>query len=253
MLDDLFGLAGFAFGRCWPAFDLIVVEVDDFRGHDLAGNQSAFGEMDGEFVASIAFEDAQGFFHAPVALVHVGLEADGVDPDAGFEAALDETFVSGGHVEVVEQEHGARIGGAGGVEGHADDSDAAQLAADARDGVVVFVEDRHDDDFVDDVPHVDAAGEIFDIAGDAVALGIDDLGVGEFEEPIGADGVPAEWVTLDEAAALYEPFGGGQDSLGVGVTSGGFKTAPVKGEGYEIEELQKFFVVELGLGFGVAG
>ena len=57
-------------------------------------------------------------------------------------------------------------------------ADAAEVAGDAGDAVVVLVEDRHDDDFVDDIPHVDGACEIGDVPGDPGSLGFDDLGVG---------------------------------------------------------------------------
>ena len=50
-------------------------------------------------------------------------------------------------------------------------------------------------------------------------------------------------MAFDEAAALDEPFGGVDDSLGVGLAAFGFESAPIEGEGYEVEEFEEFFVV----------
>ncbi len=60
-------------------------------------------------------------------------------------------------------------------------------------------------------------------------------------------------MAFDEAAAIDEPFGGVHDTLGIGLASRWLKSSPIEWEGYEIEELEKFFVVQFRLGFGFAG
>src|SRR5699024_7046158 len=101
-------------------------------------------------------------------------------------------------------------------EDHAHHGDAADIAAQSGDAVIVFVEDRHDDDLVDDVPHVDQTGEVGHFAFDAFGLDAGDLGVVEFQEPVGGDGVPGQGVALDGVAALVQQARGGQDAFGVG-------------------------------------
>ena len=73
-------------------------------------------------------EDLLRPLDAPVALVHVRLEADRVDPDAGVEAVLDDPLVVGREVEVVEQERRAGVGRARRLERQPDDLDPADLA-----------------------------------------------------------------------------------------------------------------------------
>ena len=70
---------------------------------------------------------AQRLLDAPVALVHVRLEAEGVDPDPGREAVLDQPLVVGRHVEVVEQERRRRVGLARRLERRLDDPDPPEL------------------------------------------------------------------------------------------------------------------------------
>ena len=124
-------------------------------------------------------EELERLLLAPVALVHVGLQPERVDRDAGLEAALDQALVVGGHVEVVEQQRRRRVGLARRLERQPDDRDPAELAGEPGDAVARPVEHRHDHDLVDHVPGVDQAGEVGDVAPDPRDLGRRDSSVGQ--------------------------------------------------------------------------
>ena len=68
---DLVGLAGLAVGRRRPLVDLVVVEVDDLRRHQLAGHERALGPVQGQAEPGVSLEQLERPLLAPVALVHV--------------------------------------------------------------------------------------------------------------------------------------------------------------------------------------
>ena len=183
-------------------------------------------------------EHLEGLRLAPVALVHVRLDPEDVDVDAGVETVLDEALVVRRDVEVVEQQRRARVGGAGRLERRLDDPDLAKGLAHAGHAVLVPVEDRHDHGLVDDVPRVDHAVERRDLAFDASELGGDRVRGRELKQPGGGLGVPAQRMALDDAAAIDEPLRRGQESLGVGAAPDGLEPGPVERQRGEVEQAQ---------------
>ena len=114
-------------------------------------------------------------FRAPVTLMLVRLNPDHVNRNARIQAAVDQDLVVCGDVEVVDQQRGVRVRLAGGREHALDKLDAAKLLADTRDGVIIFIKDRHDHDLVDDVPHVDDAFKETHVAADTGELAAQNL------------------------------------------------------------------------------
>ena len=101
------------------------------------------------------------------------------------------------------------------------------------------IEDGHDHDLVDHVPRVDEAGEFGDVAADPRELEVDDLLDRQVEQPVRRDGVPAQRVPLDQAAAVDEPLRCGADPVGVGLPADGLEAAPVERQGREVEEVEE--------------
>ena len=84
---DLVGLPRLAVGRRRPLVDLVVVEVDDLRRHQLAGHAACVSvHVQGQAEPGEPVEHLERPLLAPVALVHVALHPDRIDRDAGLEA-----------------------------------------------------------------------------------------------------------------------------------------------------------------------
>src|SRR5699024_3818764 len=69
-----------------PRVDDVVVEVLDVRGHELSRDEGRLGELEGQAEAGEALDDLRDLLLAAVPLMHVGLEAEGVDLHARLEA-----------------------------------------------------------------------------------------------------------------------------------------------------------------------
>lgn len=170
------------------------------------------------------------------------------------QAGGDEVAVFFREVEVVDKQHGVRVGLLGGVEHLLDEFDAAELLADAADGVVL-AEDGHDDHFVDDVPHIDDALESGNVALDAVELLFQDGVVVIRHQPVRAGGVPAQRVALDAHALRLQEAGRAQAAFGGGVAFDRLKTAPIERQRAVVEQAEPFLhalLVELPVLFDVA-
>ena len=213
----------------------------------MAGNDGRLGEVKRQAVAGEPVDDLEGLLLAPVALVHMALQADGVDLDAGLQDAFDQAFEGGRHVEVVEHEEGLRVRLACRLERHPHGRDPAVGPADAGDAVLAVLEDRHDHGFVDRIPGVDQAAEVRDLAADASLLGVEDLAVGERQQPVGLDSVPAKRVSLESHAAVREPAGRGQNPSRVRLAALGLEAAPVERQRGEVEQSQPLFLEQLHL------
>src|SRR5699024_1837664 len=87
-----------------PRVDDVVVEVLDVRGHELSRDEGGLGELEGQAEAGEALDDLRDLLLAAVPLMHVGLEAEGIDLHARLEAFLDDLLEGRREVEVVEQD-----------------------------------------------------------------------------------------------------------------------------------------------------
>ncbi len=140
--------------------------------------------------------------------MHMRLNADRVDLDAGFEAAFHQNVIGGRRIEVVDQQGRTRVLEARGCEHGANGRDAAQFPAEAREAVVILVEDGHDDGFIDHIPHIDQAAEIRDLAPDASRLPREDLRGAQRKKPIWREGMPTQRMTLGDQTVIHAPAGG---------------------------------------------
>ena len=192
MLDRLFCLALFTLRCRRPILDLVVIQIHDLRRHQVPGDHCRFCKMDRQVEPGKLIEDLQGFFDAPVSLVHMGLNADHIDLDTRLEAAFHQDVVGWRDVEVVDQQDRRWVRFAGGLEHGPDRLDASQLTTQPRDAIVVFVEDGHDDCLIDHIPHIDQPGKIRHIPPDARCLCLQDLSIGQWEQPVCCECVPAQ-------------------------------------------------------------
>ncbi len=149
------------------------------------------------------------------------------------------------HVEIVDEERGIGVGSSRCLEHGADGLDPAQLSGDPGDAVVVAIEARHDHNLVDHVPHIDRPGEVGHLTVDALDLGFDDLVIGQLEQPVGGERVPAQRVTLDGAPEIIEPACRLQDPGGVRMAAFRLKPCPIEGQGHEVVERTKPLGVDL--------
>ena len=178
----------------------------------------------------------QRLFDAPVPLVHVRLDADHVDLDACLQTPLDQNVEGGRDVEIIEQQHRIRVVGARRLEHRADQLDAPHLLADARDAVVVLVENRHDHRFVHHIPHVDHAREVGHVAADAPDLRLQNLGVAQRQQPVRRDRMPAERVAFGHAAIVPVELRRVQDAPRVRPAALRLEAPPVERQRRLVEE-----------------
>src|ERR1044072_4230686 len=147
------------------------------------------------------------FLYAPIALMHVGLDADHIDLDPCFETAFDQNIVGRRNIEIIDQQSRRWIFSTRCLEQSFDQVDAPHFLAEARETVVIFVEDGHDDGFVDHIPHIDQPSEIRYIPLDARSLRLQDFSRAHRKKPIGCQRVPAKWMTFDKQAMVDAPAG----------------------------------------------
>ena len=176
------------------------------------------------------------FFRTPIALMLMGLDTDHVNRHTGIQAAVNQDFIVRGGVEIIDQQRGIRVGFMGRRKHTPHQFHAAQLLADTRDGIIVFVKDRHDDDFVNDVPHIDHALKKAHVAADTGKLTAQDFFVGILHQPVSADRVPAQRMPLQGNAAGFQPFRRLQSLPSQGFSLYRFKVAPVKRESCMIKQ-----------------
>ena len=116
-------------------FHLVIVQIDDLCGHEVARDERHLRELQRQPKRAEAIQDRAQFVLAAIALMHVRLEANRVDRDAGREALLDELRVLLGEQEVVEHEPRRRVRLARGVEREANHFDAPKRSREWRDRV----------------------------------------------------------------------------------------------------------------------
>ena len=177
-------------------------------------------------------------FRAHVALMLVGLQADGPDGRACVQTVADQRRVFVAEVEIVDEQQRLRVGGLRGVKDFLHQADAAIALADAGDGVVIAVKFGHDDHFVDHVPDVDHPGEGGDIPVDALELLVEDRLVVVLHQPVGACRVPAQRMPLDPLAVFHQVAGGVHAAFKPGLALLGLIVAPVEGHGAVVEQPQ---------------
>jgi hypothetical protein len=170
--------------------------------------------------------------------VHVGLQPDRVDPDAGFEHPFDQTLVRRAEVEVVEHQSDRGVGRAGLLERHPHHGDTAPGPGEAGDGVVPVREHRHDHGLVDGVPQIDHAGESADELTDPVALQPFHLGEIQVEQPRWLHRVPDQRVAFDGDAAVGEPACGSREPFDVGRALPRLVGAPIERQGRRVEQVE---------------
>ena len=205
--------------------------------------------MDGQTEAGEARQHVLELLTPPIALVLVALDADRADGHLRLQQLLEQMLIGRAYVEVVDEQHRVGIALPRRLEHRLDQRGAAQLPADAGDGVVVLVEDRHDDHLVDHVPHVDHAPVGRHVPADARKLAPQDLVVGKLREPVRAYGVPAQRVALYPYAVFLQPFGR-RHGLGKGrLPLDGLIPAPVKGQRAVVEQRQPLVHTLLQSGF----
>ena len=196
-----------------------------------------------------ALQNGVLLFLAPYALVLVGLQADGVDRHAGVQAAVDQDFIIGGQVEVVQQQRGVRVGLMGRLKHGLDQPDTAQHLAQAGDRIIILVIDGHDDHFVDDVPHVHQTLEVRHVAVDALQLLAQDGLVVILEQPLGTGGMPAQGVALEGHVLGAQELRRPQILRRLDLAFFRLKAAPVEGQRAEVEQAKPLLhaVLQAGL------
>ena len=101
----------------------------------------------------------------------------------------------------------------------------------ARDTVVITIENGHDDRLVDNIPHIYHPGKIRDIPLDAPLLGLQDAPRAHIEQPVCREGMPAEGMAFNDAIVIQVPAGRVEDALRLGLALPGLESAPSRTAG----------------------
>ena len=225
------------------------------RGHDFAGDQRVFREMNRQTETGETFQDLIQLLQSPVSLMLMALNADGADRDIRLQQRFDQFGVAFACVEIVDEQGGVRIAFFRGGENLLHEADAAFFLADPGDRVVIPVKLGHDDNLVDNIPQVNDAAEGLHIPVNPRDLAAEDFLVGELKQPGSAGCMPAEGMPFDLDAFFTQPFRGGH-GFGIGGPAFlGLIAAPVEGKGTVIEQGEPFFHTFLQEGFlrGIIG
>ena len=168
----------------------------------------------------------------------VGLDSYGTDGDTCIKASVDEYLVIYGCVEVVKEQSRLGITLVSLFKDFADKAYSPLLLADSCNGVVVLIKNGHDNNFVDDVPHVNNALKTCDFTLDSLKLLFKYGLVVIFHEPVGAYSVPTEGVALDLDVFTLKVFCCIHEHLFIWLTFLGFVIAPVKGKRSVIKDIE---------------
>ena len=175
---------------------------------------------------------------APVSLMLMRLYAYRRDRNSHIQAALDELFVLGRCIEIVEQEHCFRICLMRRIENSLHQRDLPVLLAHSRYCIIVLIENGHDDNFIDDIPHVYGAFEACHLAVYASYELLQYRLVVIVHEPVGAHGMPDKRVTFADYAALREILRSLHPALGLGFAFFRFEPSEIEGQCGVIEHIE---------------
>ena len=124
------------------------------------------------------------------------------------------------------------------IEDRLDQSDSSLLFAETGNCIIVLIKDRHDDYFINDVPHINDAFKTADLTVNSLELFFHDGFVIVLHEPVGTYSVPAKGVTLDFDVFTLKIFCGIHKHLCARLSFFRLKTAPVERKRTIVEDLQ---------------
>ena len=227
--------------RCaGPAVHLPVIQIFNISGHDLSGNQGVFRKVEGNAKPGETCQNIFQLFPSPISLVLMALNADGADGYTGLQQFFNQDLVRCAGIEIVDQQHSVRIAFLRRCEYLLHQPDTALFPADTRNGIIVFIEYRHDDHFIDHVPEINDSLICRHFPVDALQLAMHDLLIGILHEPVRTDGMPAQRMAFQLYAPFMQPFGSGH-GFGIGcLPFHRLITAPVKRQCAVIEQPQPF-------------
>src|SRR5699024_6657557 len=244
---ELIGLTRLALGRGRPGVDDVIVEVDDVGRHQITRHQRGLGQLDRQAETGETADDLGDLLLAAIALVHVRLQPDGIDPDARVQAFLDDLLERRGEIEVVQDQPCCRVRRSGGLEDHADDVSSSPCLGQAGHGVVLGPEHRQDDGLVDRVPLLDQPGEIRGLTGDPMTDVLDDLRLALVEQRRRRERVPQQRVALDADAVLHQSLRQVAQPLRVRGPRRRFEPSPVERQCGHVEQVEPQPGVLIGL------
>ena len=136
------------------------------------------------------------FLGAPIPLMLVGLDSNHINRHAGIQAAVDQDFIVCRSIKIIDEQCGVWVCFMCRSKNTLDKLNSAKLLANAGHGIIIFIEDRHNHDLVDNVPHIYYALEIAHVAADTSELALQNLIIGVLHKPVGTNCMPAQWMPL---------------------------------------------------------
>src|SRR5699024_5193925 len=186
------GLAFFSLRGSRPVRNLIVIEILDFRRHEMSRDQGVFCKVQRQAEVREYIKNLLTLLYSPIPMMLMGLDTDSRNRNSRLKTALYQYLISLAGIKIINNQYCPRITFSGFFKDPFDQFDPSHVFAYPGDPIIIFVKYRHDHYFIYYVPSVNRSLKCANIAANPHKLPLQDFFIAKIQKPGGCLGMPAK-------------------------------------------------------------